>query len=147
MGKLIKNHLARLIIMTAAMYHIAASLHGFFWPKFFFDFLTKNFDPAVKPVPILQTINLIFAFINLAWEWPLEFLAGTAIHRSLELRILLLPLSSLAAVLLYQGTNPALYYLIGCGVYFWAYTDGDLREALDVTAKTKPSEAIRTDMT
>ncbi|KAG9716461.1 hypothetical protein KCU59_g19375, partial [Aureobasidium melanogenum] len=58
-----------------------------------------------------------------------------------------LPLSSLAAVLLYQGTNPALYYLIGCGVYFWAYTDGGLREALDVTAKTKPSEAIRTDMT
>ncbi|KAG9640785.1 hypothetical protein KCU64_g12823, partial [Aureobasidium melanogenum] len=117
MGKLIKNHLARLIIITAAMYHIAASLHGFFWPKFFFDFLTKNFDPAVKPVPILQTINLIFAFINLAWEWPLEFLAGTAIHRSLEMRILLLPLT------------------------------GDLREALDVTAKTKPFEAIRTDMT
>ncbi|KAG9515712.1 hypothetical protein KCV07_g7206, partial [Aureobasidium melanogenum] len=128
MGKLIKNHLARLIIMTAAMYHIAASLHGFFWPKFFFDFLTKNFDPAVKPVPILQTINLIFAFINLAWEWPLEFLAGTAIHRSLELRILLLPL--LRSLLL--------------GVYRWR---GDLREALDVAAKTKPSEAIRTDMT
>jgi hypothetical protein len=106
--------------------HIAASLHGFFWPKFFFDFLTKNFDPAVKPVPILQTINLIFGFINLAWEWPLEFLAGTAIHRSLELRILLLPLSSLTAVLLYQGTNPAVYYLIGCGMYFWAYTQGEV---------------------
>ncbi|TIA53439.1 concanavalin A-like lectin/glucanase, partial [Aureobasidium pullulans] len=59
------------------------------------------------------------------WEWPLEFLAGTAIHRSLELRILLLPLSSLTAVLLYQGTNPALYYLIGCGIYFWAYTEGE----------------------
>lgn len=104
--------------------------------------------------------------MNLAWEWPLEFLAGTAIHRSLELRILLLPLSSLAAVLLYQGTNPASYYLIGCGVYFWAYTEGevhgvivalscnlltniigDMCEALDVTAKTKPSEANRTDMT
>ncbi|KAI4725186.1 hypothetical protein E4T49_07112 [Aureobasidium sp. EXF-10728] len=126
MGKLIKNHLARLIVMTAATYHIAASLHGFFWPKFFFDFLTKNFDPAVKPVPILQTINLIFGFINLAWEWPLEFIAGTAIHRSLELRILLLPLSSLAAVLLYQGTNPALYYIVGCGVYFWAYAEGEV---------------------
>jgi hypothetical protein len=88
--------------------------------------LTKNFDPAVKPVPILQTINLIFGFINLAWEWPLEFLAGTAIHRSLELRILLLPLSSVTAVLLYQGTNPAMYYLIGCGMYFWAYTEGEV---------------------
>ncbi|CAD0081822.1 unnamed protein product, partial [Aureobasidium vineae] len=154
MGKLIKNHLARLIVMTAAtcklsflflalttlsansqsdfdsIDHIAASLHGFFWPKFFFDFLTKNFDPAVKPVPILQTINLIFGFINLAWEWPLEFIAGTAIHRSLRLRILLLPLSSLAAVLLYQGTNPALYYIIGCGVYFWAYTEGEFVRSL-----------------
>ncbi|KAI4732715.1 hypothetical protein E4T50_16724 [Aureobasidium sp. EXF-12298] len=139
MGKLIKNHLARLIVMTAATYHIAASLHGFFWPKFFFDFLTKNFDPAVKPVPILQTINLIFGFINLAWEWPLEFLAGTAIHRSLELRILLLPLSSLTAVLLYQGTNPAMYYLIGCGMYFWAYTDGEVVCAKPWTLPRRPS--------
>jgi len=104
--------------------------------------------------------------MNLAWEWPLEFLAGTAIHRSLELRILLLPLSSLTAVLLYQGTNPAMYYLIGCGMYFWAYTQGEVHgparalsvamltsttgclcEALDVTTQTELSEAYGTDMT
>ena len=27
---------------------------------------------------------------------------------------------------MYQATNPALYYLIGCGVYFWAYAEGEV---------------------
>lgn len=92
----------------------------------FFDFLTKNLDGAVKPVPILQVVNLIIAFIVLAYEWPLKLVAGTAMHRSIEARMLWLPLASLIAVLLYQGTNSALYYLIGCGAYFWAYTEGEV---------------------
>jgi hypothetical protein len=41
MGRLIKNHLARLIILTAATYQVAAGLHGFFWPKIFWDMWTK----------------------------------------------------------------------------------------------------------
>ncbi|KAK5121074.1 hypothetical protein LTR85_005558 [Meristemomyces frigidus] len=126
MGKLIKNHWARLIIMTAATYQIAAALSGFFWPKLFFDFLTKNLDGAVKPVPILQTVNLLLAFVSLAYEWPVKYLAGTTLHKSIEARMMWLPLCSLASVLLYQGTNPALYYLIGCGVYFWAYAEGEI---------------------
>jgi len=126
MGKLIKNHWARLIVLTAASYQIAAALEGFFWPKFFFDFLTKNFDLAVKPVPILQIINLIFGIIGLAYEWPLKYLAGTAIHRSMDLRLIWLPLASLTSVLLYQGTNPALYYLVATFVYFWAYSEGEV---------------------
>lgn len=139
------HHRRPILTLSETTDHIAASLHGFFWPKFFFDFLTKNFDPAVKPVPILQTINLIFGFINLAWEWPLELLAGTALHRSLELRILLLPLSSLTAVLLYQGTNPAMYYLTGCGMYFWAYTEGEVRgpaRALSVAMLTSTTGCL-----
>ncbi|EMC98798.1 hypothetical protein BAUCODRAFT_380646 [Baudoinia panamericana UAMH 10762] len=126
MGKLIKNHWARLLVMTAATYHIAASIEGFFWPKFFFDFLTKNFDGAVKPIPILQIINLVFAVVTLAFEWPLNVLAGTSAHKSIEARIIWLPLCSLTAVLMYQATNPALYYLIGCAVYFWAYCEGEV---------------------
>lgn len=59
MGKLIKNHWARLIVLTASAIHFAASLCAFFWPKFFFDFLTKNFDAAFYPVPILQPVNLV----------------------------------------------------------------------------------------
>jgi len=126
MGKLIKNHWARLIVLTAAMYQIAAAIEGFFWPKIFWDFLTKNLDGAVKPIPVLQTINLISGIVMLAWEWPLGFLAGTAIHRSIEARLVALPMSALVAALIYQATNPAIYYVIGMGVYFWAYSEGEV---------------------
>lgn len=92
----------------------------------FFDFATKNLDGAVKPVPILQVINLVFGLLNLAYEWPLRFLAGTSIHRSMEFRLLWFPLATLSAALLYQGTNSALYYTVGCGVYLWAYSEGEV---------------------
>lgn len=145
MGKLIKNHWARLICLTAAICEyravhgdhehlkayrrvdqIAAAIEGYFWPKFFFDFYTKNFDAAVRPIPILQTINLVLGIISLIYEWPLRFVAGSAIHKSMEVRMMWLPLVSLSSVLMYQSTNPALYYLIGLAVYFWAYTEGEV---------------------
>ncbi|KAK4251912.1 hypothetical protein C7999DRAFT_37283 [Corynascus novoguineensis] len=126
MGRLIKNHWARLIILAAATYQIAAALEGYFWPKIFWDFATKTLDPAVKPIPVLQTINLVFGIILLAWEWPLGFLAGSSLHRSLEARLAFLPLTALAAALIYQGTNAAIYQVIGLGVYFWAYSEGEM---------------------
>jgi hypothetical protein len=126
MGRLIKNHWARLIILAAATYQVAAAVQGFFWPKIFWDFLTKTLDSAVKPAPILQSINLVFGLVLLAWEWPLGFIAGTSIHRSLEARLAFLPLTALAAALIYQGTNAAIYQLIGLGVYFWAYSEGEI---------------------
>ncbi|KAH8603060.1 hypothetical protein B0O99DRAFT_680029 [Bisporella sp. PMI_857] len=126
MGKLIKNHWARLIVLTAAVYQIAAAVEGFFWPKIFFDFLTKNLDMAVKPLPILQVINLVFGVLLFAWEWPLGFIAGTAMHRSIEARLVVLPMAGLAAALLYQATNPAIYYTVALMVYFWAYSEGEV---------------------
>jgi hypothetical protein len=44
----------------------------------------------------------------------------------MEARIFLYPLVAVAAVIMYQATNPALYYMIGVGIYFWAYTDGEV---------------------
>jgi len=126
MGKLIKNHWARLIVLTAAIYQVAAAIEGFFWPKIFWDFLTTNLDNAVKPLPILQIINLILGIVIFAWEWPIGFLAGTSLHRSIEARLIFFPLAALAASLLYQATNPALYYAIATGVYFWAYSEGEV---------------------
>lgn len=126
MGKLIKNHWARLIILTASAYQIAAAMEGFFWPKVFWDFATKNLDGAVKPIPVLQVLNLLFGIIGLLWEWPLSFIAKTSIHRSIEARLAVYPLSALMAILLYQATNPAIYYLVGVGVYFWAYSEGEV---------------------
>ncbi|KAB2580926.1 putative pro41 protein [Lasiodiplodia theobromae] len=126
MGKLIKNHWARLIVLTAAAYQLAAAIEGFFWPKIFWDFLTKNLDGAVKPVPALQIINLILSLIGLAYEWPLSFIAGSSFHRSIEMRLIIYPLSALTSLLLYQGTNAGLYYIIGMIVYFWAYSEGEI---------------------
>jgi len=126
MGKLIKNHWGRLIVLTAAAYQIAAAIEGFFWPKIFWDFLTKNLDGAVKPFPFLQIINLVLGIVILLWEWPLGLIAKTALHRSIAARLVIFPIAALAAALLYQATNPALYYVIGMGVYFWAYSEGEI---------------------
>lgn len=64
--------------------------------------------------------------LGLAWEWPLKPLAGSWPHRSIEVRLIIYPLSALFAALLYQGTDPAIYYLVGVGVYFWAYSEGEV---------------------
>lgn len=112
--------------LTQISDQLAAGIHGFFWPKVFWDFLTKNLDAAVKPFPVLQILNVVLALLILAWEWPLKFLAGSTFHRSIELRLLVLPLSTLMSALLYQGTNSALYYVIGMGVYFWGYSEGEV---------------------
>ena len=101
-------------------------MEGFFWPKIFWDFATKNLDVAVKPFPVLQIINLLFALAMFAWEWPLGFISGTKMHRSIEARLVVLPLAALSALLLYQGTNAGLYYLIGMGAYFWAFGEGEV---------------------
>ena len=126
MGKLIKNHWARLLILTASFYQIAAAIEGFFWPKIFWDFATKNLDGAVKPIPALQVINLLLGILGLFWEWPLWWIAGSSVHRSIEARMAFYPLSSLMALLLYQGTNPGIYYLVGVGVYLWGFTEGEV---------------------
>ncbi|KAK4865544.1 hypothetical protein LT330_009332 [Penicillium expansum] len=126
MGRLIKNHWGRLIILTAAAYQVVSAIEGFIWPKVFWDFISRNLDAAVAPVPVLQILNLIMGLVGIAWEWPLKPLAGSIPHRSIEIRLIIYPLSALLAALLYQGTDPAIYYLIGIGVYFWAYSEGEV---------------------
>lgn len=146
MGKLIKNHLARLIVLTAAACtlqpfqfseeiifteptdQVAAALEAFFWPKIFWDFLTTNFDPIVKPLPILQIINLCFGILALAWEWPVKQFAGTWLHQSIEFRLLMLPLLALTSVLMFQSTNAGLYYMIGMVIYFWGFSEGEVND-------------------
>jgi hypothetical protein len=71
-------------------------------------------------------MNLVFGLGMLSLEWPLGFLAGSSIHRSLEFRLAVLPLTALASILMYQSTNAALYYLIGMIVYFVAYSEGEV---------------------
>jgi len=144
MGRLIKNHWGRLIILTAAactslqqiqlqintnrmrIDQVASAVEGFIWPKVFWDFVSRNLDAAVAPVPVLQILNLLMGLVGIAWEWPLKPFAGSGPHRSIEVRLIVYPLSALLAALLYQGTDPAIYYLIGICVYFWAYSEGEV---------------------
>ena len=76
---------------------------------------------------ILQVINIVFGFLGLAWEYPLPFLIpDTAFHRSIAARLAIYPISVFVAVLLYQGTNAAIYYMVGIAIYFWAYSEGEV---------------------
>lgn len=109
---------------------VASAIEGFIWPKVFWDFISRNLDAAVAPIPVLQILNLIMGLVGIAWEWPLKPLAGSIPHRSIEIRLIIYPLSALLAALLYQGTDPAIYYLIGIGVYFWAYSEGEVRSCI-----------------
>lgn len=115
-----------LLLLTSALDQFVAAIEAFFFPKVFWDFVTKTLDPAVKPIPVLQVLNLIFAVLLFAWEWPLGLLAGSAMHRSIEARLVVIPLAALSAALLYQATNPAIYYVIALVVYFWAYSEGEV---------------------
>ena len=90
---------------------------------------------AVKPFPILQIINLVLSLIGLAWEWPLAPLVKMlpGMHRSIEARLVVFPLSALAGVLMYQSTNAALYYIIGVVIYFWAFCEGEVSSIKAIT--------------
>ncbi|KAM3483808.1 hypothetical protein MY8738_002858 [Beauveria namnaoensis] len=131
--------------LTLALHQVAAAVEGFFWPKIFWDFATKNLDGAVKPIPVLQLLNLFFGLGMLALEWPLGAVAGTSLHRSLEFRLIFLPLTILTSVLMYQSTNPAIYYLIGMAVYFWAYSEGEVN-FLFVFSSFPLSDSLRTNI-
>ena len=105
---------------------IGGAIEAFIWPKLFWDFSTTNLNDAVKPIPVLQIINLVLGLLAIAWEWPLQPLAGTFFHRSIQLRMIIYPINALSSTLIYQGMDPALYYLIGIAVFFWAYIEGEV---------------------
>lgn len=85
----------------------------------------------------------MFGLLLLALEWPLNFIAGSSIHRSLEARLAFLPLTALAAALIYQGTNAAIYQVIGLGVYFWAYSEGEVCDCLGSLCMLPESQLTR----
>ncbi|KAI0836089.1 hypothetical protein F5Y06DRAFT_305436 [Hypoxylon sp. FL0890] len=138
MGKLKKTDLARLITLTAALYQLAAAIQGFIWPKILWDFATKSLDVLITPFPLLQTANLLCAVSVFAWEWPLNCLARLRIHRSAKARVITLLLVALPAILLYQSTNAALYYIIASAMYYWARSEG---EVVAMQPWTRPNAA------
>ncbi|OAX37404.1 hypothetical protein K503DRAFT_719819 [Rhizopogon vinicolor AM-OR11-026] len=143
MGKLIWHDLGRYISLTASFYAVWASFWGILFRKFFWDFIggvlrapgglqpspkVAIFITIIVKFPLIQIITMVLGFIIIALEYPLPVLKGTALYRSIALRVVLLIQLSSVAVLFYQGTNAALWSLIAALFYIRALTLGERME-------------------
>jgi len=130
MGKPILNHLARLLTLSTSLTHVLASLLSFFFPKIAWSPYTTLLDALVKPIPYLSVVNMLLALVVLALEWPLLWVlrgGGRTLHASFEARLLgVLPLAGVAAALDYWTVDVAVGYVLGMGVYAWAWCRGEV---------------------
>jgi vacuolar-type H+-ATPase subunit I/STV1 len=140
MGNLIWNDWARFLSITACIYSIWASYWGFFYRKFFWDFVGGTLrDPGgmqapesaslfiniIIKAPVVQLLTMILASFLLALEWPLPILKHLPIHRSFIFRTMLLISQGVLAILFYQGTNGAIWSLIAALAYTRAMALGE----------------------
>lgn len=143
MGNLIWHEWSRYVTLTASVYVIWASFWGFWFRKFFWDFIGGTLrDPGglqpannvsffidiIVKAPIIQILAMAFGMMMVALEYPAPFLKGTAIQRSFVVRIVGLILQAFIAVLFYQGTNAAMYSLIAAMGYTRAMMLGETLE-------------------
>ncbi|KZT29031.1 hypothetical protein NEOLEDRAFT_1160702 [Neolentinus lepideus HHB14362 ss-1] len=118
MGNLIWHEYSRLLSITSCVYTIWASFWGFYYRKFFWDFVggivrspgglqpsraNAIFITLIVKAPIIQILSMILAFVILAIEFPLPQLKGSSIHRSFIVRVPLLLLQAFLTVLFYQN--------------------------------------------
>jgi len=140
MGNLVWHEYARLVAVTASVYTVWASFWGFFYRKFFWDFVNGimrdpgGIQPAnqdaffitiIVKAPIIQIITMLIAFFMLALEFPLPQLKGLAIHRSIPFRIVMLFFQAFFCILFYQGTNGAIWSLTAAACYTRAQLLGE----------------------
>jgi len=143
MGDLIWHEYSRFPSITASVYVVWASFWGFFYRKFFWDFVGGTLrDPGglqappssaifvtlIVKAPLIQISSMLVAFVLLALEWPLPLLRGTRIHRTLISRVVLLLIQASLAVLFYQGGDGALWSLIAALCYTRAIVKGEICE-------------------
>lgn len=88
--------------------------------------MTKSLDGIVKPFPYLQLLNVAFAMVVIALEMPIHCIGGSLLHRHIQTRIVIIPMATLPAILLYQTTNAALYYILAMSIYIWGYCQGEV---------------------
>lgn len=132
MGKLIWHEYSRLVAITASVYTFWAGFWGLIWRKFFWDFVGGTMrDPggmqapsrdaffimAIIKAPVIQLISIVLAGFIITLEFPLPYLKGTKIHRTIALRVPLLLVQAFLAVLFYQGTNGAIWSFIAAACY------------------------------
>jgi len=140
MGVFIWHDWARFVSLAGSIYLIWAGYWAIFYRKFFWDIVGGTLrDPGglqpsraaapfinlIVKAPIIQIVLMIFATITLIVELPAPFIKGTSLYRSWTLRIVLLIWQTFLGVLLYQGTNGALYSLIAAFGYTMAQMKGE----------------------
>jgi len=143
MGNLVWHEYSRYVSLTASVYTVWASFWGFFYRKFFWDFVggtlrnpgglqpspnSAIFITLIVKAPIIQILTMLIALFMIALEFPMPQLKGMMIQRSIVLRIVMLTLQAFLAILFYQGTNGALWSLIAAGCYTRAQVLGETME-------------------
>lgn len=147
MGKFIWHDWARYVSITASVYLIWAAFWGFFYRKFFFDFIDHGFDtsgpvpipipnPRYDPIldiivkiPLVQIVSMVMAIFALAFELPAPFLKGTALDRNFTFKAVYLLIQTTVSILFYQGTNAAIYSFVAAVAYGRAVQLGEVMEA------------------
>jgi len=140
MGNFIWHEWAHFIATTASIYLVWAGYWAIFYRKYFWDFVDGTLRdpgglqpgssalPLVKVIvqaPVLQIFLILNALATLMVELPVPFLKGTPLTRSWLPRILMLISQSVLGLLLYQGTNGALYSMIAIFGYSMAMMRGE----------------------
>lgn len=147
MGKFIWHEHARLVTLTASCYTVWASMWALVYRKFFWDFVNGTlrnpgglqpakqdaiFITLIVKAPVLPIFSMIIGFSIIAFEYPLPWVRGTAIHRSFVVRIIALLVQALLAILWYQGTNGAIWSLTACVLWARALSVGEvMKDAKD----------------
>ncbi|KIK67161.1 hypothetical protein GYMLUDRAFT_37213 [Collybiopsis luxurians FD-317 M1] len=143
MGNLVWHDLAHFIATTASVYTVWSSFWGFYFRKFFWDFVGGTLrDPGglqpapgaavfitlIVRAPIIQILAMILGMIILTIEVPLPLVKQTAIYRSFVIRIVLLSFQAFLTLLYYQGTNASLWSMIAIMCYTRAQLLGEVME-------------------
>ncbi|WWC73806.1 uncharacterized protein I206_107778 [Kwoniella pini CBS 10737] len=136
MGKLIWHQWGRLLAITSGV----SSLWAFLYRKFFWDMIGGTLGPTglipgqntqplvnlVVNIPLFQSFTLVLGLFTLVLELPLPHIEGTAIHRSIILRVVLYFITGFIGIMVYQTVDCAIYYIITSGVYAVAMSKGEL---------------------
>lgn len=140
MGNFIWHEWARFVSITASIYLVWAGYWAIFYRKYFWDFVDGTLrdpgglqpGPSALPIvkvivqaPVLQILLILNALATLMVELSVPFLKGTALTRNWLPRIIMLIGQTVLGLLLYQGTNGALYSMIATFGYGMAMMHGE----------------------
>jgi len=154
MGNFIWHEWARFVSMTASVYTVWASFYAFLYRKFFWDFVggilraPGGFQPTkaalpfvdvIVKVPIIQIFAMLTGITLVLFELPNSPFRKSSLHRSFLVRIMLLVQQAALTILLYQGTNAALYSAIA----IFGYTRAIMKDEQLEEAKSNKGSAER----